>query len=223
MPQVVDRYVPPFMRTPEQHAEAAEQKKMQESFGNMEFIADIAGREGPPGYTSRNDAESARYHKPAMPDSNLALKGIHHRDINGKTGKPNVREEIQIDAMDKKTEGMYMDPGEVVAFSRYATPSTWAHEYRHKNNSDMSEDLNRLYDAYSARNKADMDEVMHGFGITDPIRKRLKMQELFRDIKDTGVSVGEYQNGARFKQDETYREYKKQRDQQSYIMRELGK
>jgi len=118
-------------------------KKMNEDFGNMEFQMEIAPYVG---YQGPVDPSIARFH--GLPFSEkTTLKGFTVPD-GYEAKKP---------YMYAGEEGIFAIPkeqGTVNAVNADATPNVWGHEYRHRQDMDMSEKQNRLLDGYYAQDQA---------------------------------------------------------------------
>ena len=94
------------------------------------------------------DPSVARHIEFDIPDSAaLNLYGQYNhldKDINRGSGKLSFT----------------LAPDEVAAFHTRNTPSTWAHEFRHRNFPNLSESNNRTIDKFAAQTDYDLDEAI---------------------------------------------------------------
>ena len=82
-------------------------------------------------------------------------------------------------AIDEKDVSYTLAPDEVAAFHTRNTPSTWAHEFRHRNFPDLSENNNRIMDLYAAQTDYDVDDAIRmESDLQNRYRRRSKLKAL---------------------------------------------
>ena len=219
-------------------------RKSQEGFGDIEFAADVASRAGPPGYAEGAiDPQRAKY---------FGTKHSNQMRVLGMTNVGEEPKEFRYEKFDRPYgQGMVhgvLDPQTTSAFGVGARPDIWAHEYRHLQYPGMSEKRNRLYDAYSATDEKEFMDVANIYASYYDIPIEEAIAEIKKELGSPvwkSIAESEYQSGARFgneenvppkglldavidfflvpKEFENERNYIDQRDQQSWIMRQINK
>lgn len=116
----------------------------------MEFqmeIAPLLGYQGP------IDPSIARWH-PLPTTAETSLKGFQVPE--GASGE----EYYTFLTEEGERIKMPQEPGTVNTVNVHATPQLWAHEYRHLQEPDYSERVNRIHDGYYAQDKSDWNDAV---------------------------------------------------------------
>lgn len=127
------------------------QQLQQEEFGDNEFAIEVAKRMG---YRGDIDPKRARFH-PTKDDAELTMEGMYVLP-----DAPEGRKALKVPGNDRSYD-IPREPDTVNVIGVHAAnPSTWSHEYRHREKPGMSENQNRYQDAFNAQTKGDWDNAV---------------------------------------------------------------